>query len=485
MAARRLAAVPDKPGRAVAYIRVSALMGRGGDDFYSPELQLNAIRRSLSVAGLREVAVIDDDIDQTGRVFDRTGMDRIRLMVEQGQIDALAVFNVARFGRNVLEGLTMLAWLDKRGVQIISASEQLDTSTPAGRLMLTNMLAIAEYQSDEIGASWSRILVARAEKGLHHGPAPLGYTKVDGHLVVDAVVGLAVERAFRAYADGLPVSKVCAIIAAARPGVVTYRHSVKKMLAKPIYIGQIRFNGEYSAGAHVALVDDETWRRVQDRLLVDAKTPPRHLEYTWALVGLGHCEAGHPLTKNFDNAHGVDRLRCRARRGYQYGTVCQGIGTPPMAEIEDAVLAQVAEYVRKLRLDDGARAVSLARQAAAVTAQAELKAELTRVRAGMARLARAWAMQELPDESYANAMASLRAAESAAAMELARSAPVADPVPVEELTSAAQALLDLWSEMTPAERNRALRAVVRRVVVRRAAQWREPVADRVTVEFLW
>jgi hypothetical protein len=44
-------------------------------------------------------------------------------------------------------------------------------------------------------------------------------------------------------------------------------------------------------------------------------------------------------------------------------------------------------------------------------------------------------------------------------------------------------LIRLWPEATVAERARLVRLVVRRVVVRRAAFWREPECDRVTVEF--
>src|SRR5687768_2774212 len=143
---RRLVAVLDRPLRVVVYIRVSALMGRGGDDFHSPEVQLGAIRRRT--IGMREVEVIDCDIDQTGTTFDRKGIDRVRELAEAGLMDVLAVYNVSRLGRNTLESLKFLNWLADRGVTIISAKQHIDTSTPSGRKHLTDLLAGAQMQSE-------------------------------------------------------------------------------------------------------------------------------------------------------------------------------------------------------------------------------------------------------------------------------------------------------------------------------------------------
>jgi site-specific DNA recombinase len=124
MPRRALAAVPDQPRRVVAYRRVSALMGRGGDDFHSPDVQLQAIRRVTT--GMVEVAVIDD-IDRTGRHFAREGIDKIRALAEAGHLDVLAVYDVSRLGRNVRESLAFLSRLADRGVTIVSACEQVDT----------------------------------------------------------------------------------------------------------------------------------------------------------------------------------------------------------------------------------------------------------------------------------------------------------------------------------------------------------------------
>ncbi|SCL12836.1 recombinase family protein [Micromonospora inyonensis] len=471
---RRLAAVPDRPTRAVLYVRVSALMGRGGEDFHSPDVQISAMRRTTH--GMTEVAVVED-IDRTGRHFSREGIDRIRRMADAGQIDALAVYDVSRLGRNVRESLAFLAELADKGVTILSANEQVDTSTPAGRLMLTNMLAIAEYRSDEIGRGWSGAIQRRAERGQHHG-RPLGYLKEDKRLVPDPLVGPAIAEAFRRYAAGARVGEVTEYLSGVR-GVAMTNINVKKLLRNPAYLGKVVAGGEVLQGEHDPLTDEETWRKVQQRLDDEAGAPPRALAYTWALVGLVECQRGHKLQKQ------GNRLVCGHGRGDTKGGDCPGVGRPIIALVEEETLRQVAAYAAKLRTDAGVRASRAARIDSARVDRDRLEKELNAARAAMVKLATSNALSQLPDEVYQKALGELTRIEQSAAAELARLAPVREAPAPEAEAAMVDTLLGLWPDMTNQERSRALRAVVDRVEVRAAERWRQPESERIEVHFRW
>lgn len=481
MPRRRPASVSTAPGRVVAYVRVSALFGRGGDDFHSPDVQLAAIRRTIAPAGLQEVAVVQD-IDRTGRHFAREGIDQIRRMAKAGQIDALAVYDVSRLGRNVRESLTFLGELANLGVTILSACEQVDTSTPAGRLMLTNMLAIAEYRSDEIGRSWSNAIARRAERGQHHGN-PLGYTHKDKKLVPDPILGPVMAEAFRRYADDVPISEIARYIATIR-GKPIITANLKKRFRSPVYRGYVVAGSEQLPGEHEALVDEETWKRVQDRLAREAGAPPRHLAPTWSLVGLCYCPDGHRLQRQPYARRSEERLVCGMNEARAPGG-CKGIGTPLLDQVEQEVLRQVAQYAERLRYDHAARAERLARLTAARVDRDMLEQKASQAKSGMVRLATRWAMGEVPDAVYQESMAELRAAESGAVAELARLGAVEEPPDPIEAASVVDTLLSLWPEMTFPERGKALRTVVEKIVVRRAERWREPENERVTVHFRW
>ncbi|MEW2383341.1 recombinase family protein [Micromonospora sp. NPDC047707] len=474
----QLAAVPDQPRRFVAYRRVSELMGRGGDDFHSPGIQLTAIRRMAKPAGLREVAVVDD-IDRTGRHFSREGIDEVRRMAAAGQIDVLVVYKVDRFGRNVLESLQLLAELADKGVTIMSATEQIDTSTPSGRWMLTNLLAIAEMQSDEIGRGWSNTIARRAEKGEHHG-RPLGYIRRDKRLVPDPELSAAITETFRQYAAGEPIGDVTAYLAAIR-GKAMHTANVKKLLRNPAYRGMVIAGDEVWPGEHEPLVDEVTWRKVQNRLAAEAGTPPRHLAPTWSLVGLVECPQKHKLQR----AGG--RLMCGEDRSQVKGSRCDGVGRPLLARVEAEVLAQVAAYARELRTDHGARAQRLARLTAGRADRATLERQVSEARTAMVNLLKDNAREQVPEPVYRQALAELREAEQTAAGQLARLGAADTPPDPEAVAKAAEAILKLWAdpEVTHAERVKALRSLVDRIVVRPAERWREPESDRVDVRFRW
>jgi DNA invertase Pin-like site-specific DNA recombinase len=469
--------------RVVMYIRVSALMGRGGDDFHSPSLQLEAMRATVKYSRMREVAVIED-IDQSGRSFARAGIDRIKAMAESGQLDAVAVYRVNRLGRNVLESLQFLTWLSERGVTILSASEHIDTSTPAGRMMLTNMLAVAEMQSDEIGENWAATIARRARMG--YARLAVGYRKDPKSpvMVPDPVMAPAVRRVFRDYADGVPISRIAEQWAADR-GRPVFLANLKQMLRRPVYLGVVVAHGDMFAGLHEPLVDETTWRKVQDRLARDAKAPPRFLELTWALAGLAFCPAGHVLQKtphrHRTTREVVERLACS--RGPSRGVTrsCVGIGFPVMARVEAEVLRQVTDYIRLLRTDPAAAAEVERAQRVGVEEAAGLRRRLDELRRAMGRLAKAWAEGAGDVGGLKDAQAELAA--EADGLELRLLAIDVGEVPqsAEEKSLLAEKLVGMWPVMSPSERNQALRTVVKRVEVRRAARWREPVEDTVRV----
>lgn len=481
MARRRATVGPG--GRVVAYRRVSALMGRGGDDFHSPDLQLSAIRRMT--AGLQEVAVIDD-IDQTGRDFERSGIEQIRQLAEARQMDVLAVYNVSRLGRNVLESLQFLAWLAERGVTIMSAQEHVDTSTSTGKMMLTNMLSIAQLQSDQIGDSWSGLISKRAGEGKHHGHRLLGYVKVSGLHVPHPTYGPMMTEVFARYARDVPLWEAAGYVAAVTGKPQRPPH-LKRRLRNPAYLGMVVEAGEVRPGLHEPLVDEATWERVQLRLAREQGLPPKLQHPSWPLVGLVFCPDGHALTRQPTRHEKEDewvyRLVCGQYKHRVLGG-CEGIGMPVLDRVLEKVLDETRTHIKLLRSDSEARAARLARRDVVRADAGSLRAQIVRLRSAQARITKEWGLDDMPDDAYRQSMHELRRAEAAAAVELARvGAATAYPTST-AAANAAEEMLDLWDEMEPAEQGKLLRTQVREIIVRRADYHREPEACRTQV-FFW
>ena len=489
MSRRRLAAVPDRPQRVVLYVRVSAVMGRGGDDFHSPEVQIGAMRRVT--AGMQEVDLIDDDIDQTGRTFSRAGIEKIRKLAEAHAIDAVAVYNVSRFGRNVLESLQFLNWLAERGVTIISASEHIDTSTPSGRWMLTNMLAIAEMRSDEIGLEWGQTIHLRAKAGKHHGRPPAGYQRrADGILEPHPVDGPAVMRIFAAYAAEVQVRKIRRDYLAAT-GHVIATVTLKRMLRNRTYLGSVLLRGGGPAGAievpeaHQPLVDERTWDVVQARLARDTQTPPKLVEPQYPLSGIGRCgSCGGPTNHRPDSRKNTKSVRIFCGRQWSMVNACSGCGSSNVANVEKAVLDRIQEYIAELRYNVGARTAQIARSERAGVDVKVVQRELLATQAAKTKAAQGWSLNQMDDRTYRETMAMLDAAEERLTATLRQLKEVADLPDPGRLVALAEKLLEMWPRMNGTQRNRALRGLIKTVTIRPSSRYREPMHLRIDVEWI-
>lgn len=475
---RHLAPVPGQPRRAVLYVRVSALMGRDGEAFHSPELQTAATRRVT--AGMHEVAVVED-IDVSGTTFSRRGLERIRELVEAGRVDVIAVYDLSRLGRNVLESLQFLKWLSDRGVTIISACEQIDTSTPAGEMMLVNMLSIAQYRSREIGRAWQQIINRRAEHGRHHGRPPTGYRRGDnGRLEPDPVLGPAIRDAFIAYADGVAHREIQRRLRAAT-GRGFAASNVKLLFTNETYLGVVRLHGGTRVeDAHEPLVDAATWERVQRRVREARTMPARHQSPRYSLSALCRCgRCGRPVVIRPDPRGAM--MLCRGQ--HQPVRMCSGCGAPPLVKVEAAVLEEVRAYAGRLRDDLTARAERMARAARAGADTAALERELAETRRAMVRLTGRWAREQRGDAVYEQAMAELRAAEQELVARLDQARDVSTSPPPEQMVSLAERLVERWPEMDGSQRNRALRELVDHVVVNPPAYYRQPAGGRIEVHW--
>ncbi|MEU5549238.1 recombinase family protein [Micromonospora sp. NPDC047793] len=474
--------MPDRPTRVVLYVRVSALMGRGGDDFHSPEVQTSAMRRATT--GMREIGVIDD-IDVTGTHFSREGIDRIRVMARDGAIDAIAVYDISRFGRDVLESLLVLRELAESGVTIISACEHIDTSTPAGEMMLINMLNLAQYRSREIGRSWSGAIARRAEQGRHHGRPPTGYRRgSDGRLEIDPTLGPVVAQVFVDYGAGAPVRQLRMRLQIATGNPKLAANSMKKLLANRTYLGIVHSRGAAGAvetpDAHPPLVDPETWARVQARIAADRVVHPRVQEARYSLSGLGRCAACQGHTNIRPNRNGPE-MYCRGQ--FESVSPCAGCGRLRLANVEAAVLDRVRARIGLLRGDVAARRAHLARSVRAGADADTLGREIEATRRAMARTTQRWAREQLDDRTYEDTMAEFRAVEAQLVANLADARSVVETADPDSVVALGEKLLVLWPDMTSPERNRSLRQVLVTVTIRPAAFYREPAGDRV--EVLW
>ncbi|MGH9488806.1 MAG: recombinase family protein [Terriglobales bacterium] len=129
--------------KAAIYARVSTLAGQ------NPEMQLAEVRaycqrRGWSVAG--EFV----DIGISGAKDRRPQLDLMLAACQRREVDALVVYRYDRFARSLRQLVNALAEFDALGIQFVSLHENVDTTTPGGRLVFGIFASIAEFERELI-----------------------------------------------------------------------------------------------------------------------------------------------------------------------------------------------------------------------------------------------------------------------------------------------------------------------------------------------
>ena len=145
------------PLRVAVYARVSTL-GKGQDT----EVQLRDMREYVSRRGW-QLAGEYVDVGISGAKERRPQLDRLVADAHRCRFDAIAVWRFDRFARSVSHLLHALETFKALRIEFVSLNEQVDTSTPTGKMVFTVLGAVAELERS--------LIVARVKAGLRNARA--------------------------------------------------------------------------------------------------------------------------------------------------------------------------------------------------------------------------------------------------------------------------------------------------------------------------
>ena len=199
--------------KAVAYLRVSTedQAARG----VSLEAQRAKIAAYAALYDLDLVAVVED-AGVSARTLDRPGLQRALAMLAKGEAQALIVLKLDRLTRSVRDLGELLEGPFARAA-LLSVSEQIDTRTAAGRLVLNVLASVAQWKCETIGECTATAMAHKKTKRERVGAVPYGYgLDTDGHTLLPVAAEQAViAEARRLKKAGMSLRMIVAELTAA------------------------------------------------------------------------------------------------------------------------------------------------------------------------------------------------------------------------------------------------------------------------------
>lgn len=136
----------------------------------------------------------------------------------EGKIDKVLVKSISRFARNTVDALNYIRELKDLGISVYFESENIDTLTPGGEVLLTILAAMAEQESRTISTNIKWAWQRKFQNGdiiLNTG-LMLGYKKTgkkdeDGHAIyeINEQEAEIVRRIYREFLGGKTVTRIC------------------------------------------------------------------------------------------------------------------------------------------------------------------------------------------------------------------------------------------------------------------------------------
>lgn len=198
--------MPHKVG---AYLRVSteeqaaAIEGSLDNQHYRLKAYVDAKNIQEKSWGKIVDFYIDDGF--SAKDTNRPAYQRMMLDLKSKKIDLILVPDLSRLSRNLLDFCSLLSFLEKHKAGFLSIKEQFDTSTSIGRMMVYQIITLAQFEREQTSERVALGTHSRGMRGLLNGGRPiLGFDKnpdKPGIYVVNPTEAKIVKQIFELYLE--------------------------------------------------------------------------------------------------------------------------------------------------------------------------------------------------------------------------------------------------------------------------------------------
>lgn len=202
---RQASQVPGQR-RGWCYARVST--ADQADFGVSLEAQETRLRAWCDLNGYEVAAVLVDRGLSGSRADNRPALQEALRGLRKG--DSLVVYSLSRLARSTKDTLRIAEELERRGADLVSLSERIDTTSSVGKFTFRLLAALGEFERDQISDRTTLAMQQLKKSGRYWGGSvPYGYRNVKGTLEVIPQEMEVIRLVHRLHGDGLSLRAIC------------------------------------------------------------------------------------------------------------------------------------------------------------------------------------------------------------------------------------------------------------------------------------
>lgn len=349
---RPLASPTVPPKRCAVYCRVSS-DERLDQSFNSIDAQReagHAFIKSQTHEGWIPVADDYEDGGFSGGNMERPALRRLMTDIESGRIDIVVVYKIDRLSRSLADFARMVDVFDRCRVSFSAVTQQINSATSMGRLMLNILLSFAQFEREVTGERIRDKIAASKAKGIWMGgPLSLGYDVRNRLLIVNEVEAALVRRIFNDFVtvgSATMMARTYGTEGLANKGGKPFtKQMIYKLVYNRMYLGEIVHKGQSYPGQHQAIITQAQWDAVHALIATDAverrrTTSDRNLEPV-LLRGLLFASDGERLVPSYTINSGKTYRYYTPVTRRRFGAWASKHVPLPAAPIEELVVQQI------------------------------------------------------------------------------------------------------------------------------------------------
>jgi DNA invertase Pin-like site-specific DNA recombinase len=284
--------------------------------------------------------------------------------IEAGKIDVVVIYKIDRLTRSLADFSKMVEVFERYGVSFVSVTQQFNTTTSMGRLMLNILLSFAQFEREVTGERIRDKIAASKRKGMWMGGVPpLGYDVENRRLVPNEKEAKLIRNIFQRFVelgsgtllfkelklDGVTSKAWTTQDGKTREGKPIDKGLIYKLLNNRTYLGELRHKEQWYQAEHPPIIDRALWDQVHAILATNGRVRGNATRATvpYLLKGIVFGNDGRALSPFHTTKKNGRRYRYYVpQRENKEHAGASGLPRLPAAELESAVLDQLRSILR-------------------------------------------------------------------------------------------------------------------------------------------